>query len=347
MNIKKISLIWLFLIPFNSVYALDYRLDGWNFKLDADGMVGFLTPKNETAIFIDDWDVKVQASYNFNRTQRFGMVYSIDADCVEDDEYIHDAFALFEDKDYGRAEFGLTHSIARKMGLGLPDVGYLRINNKSVLHKKLNTNRVLISDTAATTGHEALRLNLATNSTEYGQYGISFSGLTDDYNYAVDMAVKFKQPDGKLKAAYSLALSYMNRPENYIENSFTPSVTADWRSQIAAGINLQYNSFVWGTSARLIYDYNPIGKTADGLVVGSGISYDLLQSSVSLTYLFSDTTLWNHHDKITGLKFDGGEYIHTTLASFRYKYSQNTSLFMSGGFTDTTPFFAVGLRTGF
>ena len=83
MNIKKISLIWLFLIPFNSVYALDYRLDGWNFKLDADGMVGFLTPKNETAIFIDDWDVKVQASYNFNRTQRFGMVYSIDADCVE------------------------------------------------------------------------------------------------------------------------------------------------------------------------------------------------------------------------------------------------------------------------
>ena len=334
----------LMIIP--NANALDYSIDNWHFKLDADGMVGFLEPKNDKTLFIDDWDVKATALYRFNNTQRIGAVYSIDADCVEDDEYIHDAFILFEDRDIGRAEFGLTHSIARKMGLGLPDVGYLRINNKSIFHKELKLNKVLISDTAATTGHEQLRLNLATTSTEYGQYGVSVSGLGDDYNFAVDFAIKLKQPTGKLKAAYSLALSYMNKPENYSENTYSPIVTADWRTQLALGINLQYNSFIWGTSARMIYDHNPIHKTADGFVAGTGISYDLLQSSISLNYLFSDTNVWNHHD-YNGQKINDGDYIHTVLASFRYKYTEQTGVFMSLGLTDTTPFFAVGLKSGF
>ena len=177
-----------------NAFALDYRADNWTFKLDADGMVGFLEPKTDKPIFINDWDVKAQIFYNFNNAQRFGAVYSIDADCVDDKEYIHDAFVLFEDRDYGRAEFGLTHSIARKMGLGLPDVGYLRINDKSILHKKLDIKRVLISDTTATTGHETLRLNLATRSTEYGQYGLSVSGGGDDYNYAIDGALIWINP---------------------------------------------------------------------------------------------------------------------------------------------------------
>jgi hypothetical protein len=344
MKSRYISLLALIIAP--NAYALDYSLDNWNFKLDADGMVGLLEPKDKKTMFIDDWDVKAQAFYNFNRTQRFGAVYSIDADCVEDDEYIHDAFILFEDRTVGRAELGLTHSIARKMGLGLPDVGYLRINNKSILHKELKLDKVLISDTTATTGHESLRLNLATKSTEYGQYGLSVSGLTDDYHYAIDWAVKIKQSTGKTKAAYSLALSYMDSPEDYSENNYSPSTTADWRAQMALGINLQYNSFIWGTSLRMIYDHNPTFKSADGLIAGSGISYDLLQSSVSLNYLFSDTKVWNHKD-YRGKKLDDGDYIHTVLASFRYKYTERTSLFMSAGLTDSTPFFAVGLKSGF
>lgn len=344
MKSRYISLLALIITP--NAYALDYSLDNWNFKLDADGMVGLLEPKDKKTMFIDDWDVKAQTFYNFNRTQRFGAVYSIDADCVEDDEYIHDAFILFEDRTVGRAELGLTHSIARKMGLGLPDVGYLRINNKSILHKELKLDKVLISDTTATTGHESLRLNLATKSTEYGQYGLSVSGLTDDYHYAIDWAVKIKQSAGKTKTAYSLALSYMDSPEDYSENNYSPSTTADWRTQMALGINLQYNSFIWGTSLRMIYDHNPTFKSADGLIAGSGISYDLLQSSVSLNYLFSDTKVWNHKD-YRGKKLDDGDYIHTVLASFRYKYTEKTSLFMSAGLTDSTPFFAVGLRSGF
>lgn len=346
MNITKISLI-ICLCTFSiNANALDYRKGNWNFKLDADGMVGFLEPKEEKPLFIDDWDVKGQIFYNLNRTQRFGAVYSIDADCVEDDEYIHDAFILFEDKDIGRAEIGLTHSIARKMGLGLPDVGYLRINDKSILHKKLDIKKVLISDTAATTGHETLRLNLATRATDYGQYGLSVSGGGDDYDYAIDGAFKIKNPRGKLKSAYYIAVSYIDKPENYEENSFSPRVTADWRGQIATGINLQYNSFIWGTSARVIYDRNPIAKTADGFIAGTGISYDLLQSSISLSYLFSDTNVWGHRDKNTHARLSG-DYIHTILTSFRYKYTEHTSIFMSGGFADSTPFFAVGVKTGF
>lgn len=343
---KTISSFILIFAYFTNANALNYSTDNWRFSLDADGMIGFLEPKDDKAKFIDDWDVKAQAFYRLNETQRFGAVYSIDADCVEDDEYIHDAFVLFEDRDLGRSELGFTHSIARKMGLGLPDVGYLRINNKSILHKELKLKKVLISDTAATTGHESVRLNLATTSTEYGQYGLSVSGLNDDYRYAIDFATKIKNSDGKLKRAYSLALSYMDKPEDYSENTYSPSTTADWRAQMALGINLQYNSFIWGTSLRMIYDHNPTFKSADGLIVGSGISYDLLQSSVSLTYLFSDTKVWNHND-YHGRKLDDGDYIHTVLASFRYKYTERTSLFMSTGLADATPFFAVGLKSGF
>ena len=346
MNLKKTSLLVYFAAISCNAYAIDYKTNNWDFRLNTDGMVGFLEPKNDKVIFINDWDVKTQIFYRFNNRQRFGAVYSIDADSVDDKNYIHDAFVLLEDKNYGRAEFGLTNSIARKMGLGLPDVGYLRINNKSILHKKLDLKRVLISDTAATTGHKMPRLNLATRATEYGQYGLSLSAGGDDYNYAIDGAVKFKQPNGKLKSAYSLVVSYMDKPENYSENSFSPNVTADWRGQIAAAVNLQYNSFIWAMSVRMIYDESPIIKTSDGFVAGTGLSYDLLQSSVSLSYLFSDTNVWSHHDKITNEKMTG-DYIHTLLASFRYKYTEYTSVFMSGGITDTTPFFAVGIKTGF
>lgn len=343
---KKISLIALLCLFSANAHAIDYSVDNWRFALDADGMVGFLETRHDNPLFINDWDVKTTITYRLNSAQRIGAVYSIDADAVSDDEYVHDAFVLFQDKDIGRMELGLTHSIARKMGLGLPDVGYLRLNNKSILHKKLNLNKVLISDTTATTGHESIRLNLATVSTDYGQYGISIAGGGDDYDYATDVAVKFKQPYGKLKAAYSIALSYMAKPHGYEENSYTPPVFADYRTQAALGLNLQYNSFVFGASTRLIYDENPIGKTADGLVAGTGVSYDFLQSSVSLNYLFSDTNLWTHHDKITGDEMPG-DYLNTVIASFRYKYTQHTSIFMSGGTAGTTAFFAVGLKSGF
>ena len=343
---KKISLIAICCIFGTNAYALDYTTDKWRLALDANGMVGFLENKDDSAIFINDWDVKASATYRLNSAQRIGAVYSIDADSVDDKNYVHDAFILFQDRDIGRAELGMTHSIARKMGLGLPDIGYLKLNNKSILYKKFDLNKVLISDTTATTGHESLRLNLATVSTDYGQYGLSIAGIGDDYDFAIDTAAKFKQPLGKLKAAYSIALSYMDKPHGYEENSFTAPVYADWRGQAALGLNLQYNSFVFGASARLIYDEKPVLKTSDGLVAGTGVSYDFLQSSVSLNYLYSNTNLWTHHDKNTGMELNGG-YMNTLIASFRYKYTEHTALFMSGGLAHTVPFISVGLKSGF
>jgi len=345
MKIKTIYFLIATLLCTTNALAADYKINNWIFKLNADGMIGFLQDKNDKSDFMNDWDIKGQIFYRFNNSQKFGAVYSIDADSVDDKEYVHDAFILFEDRTVGRIEFGLTHSVARKMGLGLPDVGYLRINDDSLLHKELDLKKVLISDTTATTGHKALHLNLATTSTSYGQYGISVSGLTDDYNYAIDMAVKVKQPSGKLKTAYSFGVSYMNKPENYFENSFTPNVTANWRGQIALGINMQYNSWIFGTSARMIYDHHPIYLASDGFVAGTGISYDLLQYSISLNYLYSDTTIWKHKQNITVHEYN--DYIHTLLASFRYKYSENAHLFISGGITSDTPFVAVGLKIGF
>ena len=343
---KRISFLVMCCLFGANAHAVDYSTDNWRFSLNADGMAGFLETKDDKPLGIYDWDVKTSATYKINNRYRIGAVYSIDADAVDSDEYVHDAFVLFQDRNIGRAEFGLTHSIARKMGLGLPDVGYLRINDKSILYKKLTLNKVLISDTTATTNHDALRLNLATISTDYGQYGISFAGPGGDFDYAVDTATKFKQPFGKLKAAYSVALSYMDKPHGFEENSYTAPVYADWRGQVALGLNLQYNSFVFGLSSRLIYDESPNTRASDGFVAGTGVSYDFLQSSISLNYLFSDTNLWNHNDKITGEQMSG-DYTHTGIASFRYKYTERTSIFMSAGTASTTPFFAVGIRSGF
>ena len=343
---KKISLIAICCLYSANASAIDYTTDSWKFTLNANGMLGFFETRDNKPSGINDWDARTSATYIINANQRIGAVYSIDEDTVESDGFATDAFILFQDKRFGRAEFGLTHSVARKMGLGLPDVGYMRLNDKSLLYKNLDLGKVLISDTTATTDHESLRLNLATTSTEYGQYGLSFAGPGGDFDFAIDTAAKFKQPLGKLKGALSIALSYMDKPDGYTDASYTPPVYADWRTQMALGLNLQYNSFIFGASTRLIYDENPIGRSSDGLVAGTGLSYDFLQSSVSLNYLFSDTNLWTHHDKNTGAEI-AGDYTNTIIASFRYKYTEHTAIFMSGGLAHTTPFFSVGVKSGF
>jgi hypothetical protein len=89
----------------------------------------------------------------------------------------------------------------------------------------------------------------------------------------------------------------------------------------------------------VIYDNNPIGEISDGFVVGTGVSYDLLRYSVSLTYMLSDTGVWQS---------DIDDFIdHMAIASFRYKYSENVDGWISGGITSQTPFVSVGLRLTF
>jgi len=343
MKLKIVYIIPLIVCAFSEAKALDYTINKFDLKLDLEGMAGALSSKKDTVLFINDWDAKGQILYKHNPENKFGLVYSIDSECVEEDKYIHDAFLLYENKNIGRAELGLTYSIVRKMGLGLPDVGYLRINDKSIIYKKINIDKPLIADTIATTGHDALRVNLASKSTTYGQYGVSVSGITDNYDYGLDIAYKYKQSSGKLKTAYSLGLSVMNKPNNYEENSFTPALTADWRNQISAGINLQYNSWIFGITSRLIYDKNPITTPTDGIVAGTGVSYDFLNSSLSLSYLLSDTSIWKHdnHNNNTNTR------TNTILTSFRYKYTNYLSMFVSGGIADVSPFISAGLKAEF
>ena len=90
---------------------------------------------------------------------------------------------------------------------------------------------------------------------------------------------------------------------------------------------------------RAIYDKNPIGAVSDGFVLGTGVSYDLLQYSVSLVYMMSDTGVWqNNVDDFID---------NTVVASFRYKYSENVDGWISGGATSKTPFISAGMRITF
>ena len=131
----------------------------------------------------------------------------------------------------------------------------------------------------------------------------------------------------------------MNRPDNFDNEIYTPGVTADWRAQLSLAMNLQYNSWIFGVSGRAIYDKNPIGAVSDGFVLGTGVSYDLFQYSVSLIYMLSDTGVWQN---------DVDDFIdNTVVASFRYKYSENVDGWISGGTTSKTPFISAGMRITF
>lgn len=336
--ISSILVLGVFLLP-SVASAYQYNSGRFAFKLNGYGTIGILEPKDIKSDFVGDWRVRGQMNYAIAAGQTLGAVYAIDAASVDEDKYIRESFGFWESRDFGRVEFGLTDSVARKLGVGLPDVGGLRVNDKPLFYKKIRPEGAVISDTTLTTGRSALRLNLVSLPTNFAQYGISVAGLTDDYDYAIDAGVKIRRPQGKIKTAYALGASFMDKPNGYSTDAYTPVVNADWRAQISAGMNLQYNSWIWGLSARLIYDQNPIGPISDGLAVGTGISYDLLNYSVSLSYIFSDTGVWNRDVK---------DYMdNTVIASFRYKYSENVDGWTSLGFTSDTPFISAGIRLTF
>lgn len=309
------------------------------FKLNGYGTGGIIEPDFGKPDFIGDWRVRAQLDYNIADGQTLGAVYAIDAAAIDEDKFMREAFAFWQDRALGRVEVGFTDSVARKLGVGLPDVGGLRVNDKPLFYKKITPDGPVISDTTLTTGRSALRTNLVSMPRGAAQYGLSVAGLTDDYDYAVDAALKIRRPSGKVKTAYAFAASFMDHPDNYRTDAYTPRVTADWRAQVSGGVNVQYNSWIWGLTARVIYDQDPVGPVSDGLAVGTGVSYDILNYSVSLTYIFSDTGIWNRDVK---------DYMdHTVIGSFRYKYSENVDGWMSLGMTTETPFLSVGLRLTF
>lgn len=335
---SKLFLLFIISVP-NVAQAWQFDYDRFSFKLNGYGTIGVLEPKGIKPDFVGDWRLRNQINYAIASGQMLGLVYAIDAASVDEEKYIREAFGFFESSKFGRIEFGLTDSIARKLGVGLPDVGGLRVNDKPLFYKKIRPEGPVISDTTLTTGRSALRLNIVSLPTNFMQYGISFAGLTDNYDYAIDAGLKIRQPDGKVKTAFAFGASFMDKPNDYRTDAYTPVVNADWRAQVSAGMNVQYNSWMWGLTTRLIYDENPIGPVSDGLAVGTGVSYDLLNYSISLSYIFSDTGIWNRDVK---------DYIdNTIIGSFRYKYSENVDGWTSLGFTNDSPFISAGIRISF
>lgn len=319
--------------------AIEYSAGKFDFKLTGYGTSGIIQPDFETPVFIGDWRVRGQIDFNATDRHTIGAIYAIDAAATDDGKAFREAFGFYQIKNIGRIEVGFTDSIARKLGVGLPDVGGLRINDRPIFHKKIVPDGPVISDTTLTTGRGALRVNIATTQIDGAQYGLSLAGITDDYDFAVDGGLKIRKSSGKVKRAFSIGASFMDNPHGFSTDVYAPPVTADSRTQLTAGMNIQYNSWIWGTTARLIYDDNPIGPISDGIVAGTGFSYDLLQYSVSLTYMFSDTGIWNNNvDDFMD---------HMLIGSFRYKYSQNVDGWISLGITSKTPFISAGMRLTF
>ncbi len=336
---KICGAVLLLLVSGAGAHAFGYDVGNFKFKLNGYGTGGMIQPKLQTPVFIGDWRVRAQLDYVPNDVYKLGLVYSIDAAATDDGRAMREAFGFYELRDKGRIEFGFTDSIARKLGVGLPDVGGLRINDRPIFHKKIVPDGPVISDTTLTTGRKGLRMNIVNVPKSGAQYGVSIAGITDDYDFTIDAGLKIRRPYGKLKTAWSFGASFMDRPHGFSTDVYAPAVTADWRAQFTAGMNVQYNSWIWGTTARVIYDDNPIGVASDGFVAGTGVSYDLMKYSVSLTYMFSDTGIWNR-----GIK----DFMdHMLIGSFRYKYSENVDGWISLGVTSEKPFVSAGMRLTF
>jgi hypothetical protein len=338
------SLRFLFLIPYSLLLipfaagAFEYNHGGFGLKLNGYGTVGMIEPDFETPVFIGDWRVRAQFNYAVGAEQTIGAAYAMDELALYQDKWQRDAFLFFEDAGLGRIEVGFTDSIATKLGVGLPDVGGLRMNDNPLFYKKVELSGAVISNTTLTSGRYDPRANIVSAPTAPLQYGASVAGLSADYGYAVDLGLKYRRPDGKTKTAFSLGASFMDSPENFQTDIFTPKVTADWRAQMSMGMNLQYNSWIWGLSGRVIYDQTPISAPSDGLVAGTGVSYDLLKYSLSASYLFSDTGIWDKSKD---------HMAHTGILSFRYKYSENVDGWISAGASAGTPFISAGMRAKF
>ena len=320
---------------------IEYKNGGFKARVSGYGNLGLIEPNfalnNATALA--DWSVRGQMTYDFNETHKIGFVYSINDHGVDEKHYAHDLFALWQVKDYGRVEIGITESVAEKLGLGLPDVGGLRINEHPLFYKEIKPHEPVITDTTLANCDTSLRANIVSSQHNGVQYGLSVAGLSDGYKYAIDGGIKIRRPNGKTKTAYSFGASFTASPDDMDQMAYAPHVTADWRAQMSAAVNVQYNSWIFGVNSRVIYDKDPVGEVSDGFAIGTGVSYDLLKYSVSLSYMLSDTGVWQS---------DVDDYVdHTLLSSFRYKYSENVDGWISIGTTTRTPFVSAGLRLTF
>lgn len=318
--------------------AFSWRHDGAELKLSGYGSAGMMDADDRKPDFLGDWRIRGEGNYDAGGS-RMGLVYAIDAQTIDSDEYIDDLFMFWQSRDYGRVELGMTESAAGKLGLGLPDVGAMRVNDNPLFYKKINPGGPVISDGIIDSGDQSLRLNMVTNPVSGAQYGLSVATFAKGFDYALDAGAKFRRPAGKTKTAFSVAASFIDNPDDFSAEPYAPNLTAAWRAQGAVGMNVQYNSWMFGVNGRAIYDHDALSPASDGLSAGAGVSYDILNYSLSLSYILSSVGIW--HDGDTRYTDN------TVIGSFRYKYSANVDGWTSIGVSSKTPFVAAGLRLTF
>jgi len=341
MKLKFIAYALLLMPLFfmGTAHAYDVTTGRYSWKFTGYGTVGTMLVGQDT-FFPIDWRARGQMNYAAAAGRTLGAVYAIDQLAIETRHVQREALLFLEDEKMGRMEIGLTDSIATKLGVGLPDVGGLRLNDYSNLYRYANGGNPLISNTTVGGTRYALRATMASVPTKAMQYGLSFAPKNSYFNSQTDFGLKIREPDGKTKTSFAFGASYTDRPHNMAAEIYAPRATANWRAQASAGFNLQYNSLIWGTSARMIYDQNPIGARSDGVSAGTGVSYDFLSYTGSISYIFSDIGIWGNQSYRT----------HTAIASVRYKYGEYFDIWMSAGMVSgarTDPFAAAGFRATF
>ena len=337
-------------------HAYEYNHGGYGFKLNGEGMLGGAAVLDKDLRAISDFRIRAQGNYAVTNGITVGAVYAIDQLSLDHDKWARDAF-LFTESPWGRVEAGFTDSIAAKMGVALPDVGGLRINDYPIIYNFANPGVPVISNPTISDARYNFRVNIASVPTNPLQFGASFAPGTRNFNSASDISVKYRQPNGKTKTSLVLGASFIDSPENMQADFYAPNVTADFRAQVATGLNVQYNSWIWGLNARAIYDQDAISTPSDGLRLGTGVSYDLLSYTASASYIFSDIGIWDHHDSRPGLRrgdkppTPDSRIAHTGVLSLRYKINENFDVWASWGLTasavETNPFVALGLRGKF
>lgn len=341
---KRISIIAavLGLTAVIPAHAWEYTRGRTAVKVTGSGTLGALVARdaNHDVANAADFDIAAQLNYAVKRGWSSGVRLTSDYLAVDTKHYVKDAFAFLESP-LGRIEIGQTDSIATKLGIGLPDVGGLRLNDYTILYDDIRPSGAIISNPTINGTRYNFRVNMVTVPTRPWQYGLSLSPYAATYKYAADFAAKYRHPHGKTKVAVSLGASFIDAPDRMAADVYAPRVTADWRAQVSGGISVQYNSWNMAVSARGIYDRNPVGVASDGLSAGTAVSYDILKFTASASYIISYTGLWQDTPN---------DINHAAVLSGRYKMNEWLDFWISGGAVGTDhyhPFISGGLRGHF
>ena len=343
-----LSLYHLITLPVEATWT--YARGRNTLRVTGEGTIGALNDSNAFARYM----LRAQGFRTLENGWNIGVVYGIDEFTVEQGFFAKDAFAYVE-TEYGRAEFGWTEAISTKMGLTLPDVGQTRLNNAPFF---LPENFVGQTNPRVFGNQFAWRANFATLPTNPIQVGVGRTFWNQGqagFNNSTDVALRWRKPEGRYKGSISAGFSYVERPHDFIADAHMPPVFADARYQGTLAGNLQWGSFLWAITGKVIVDDNPIGFRSDGLQVGTGLQYEFLSYAFSANYIYSNVGVFGTRvrEEAGGAFTDAGWMnSHTAMASARHRIDAFFSVWASGGvlFTDTIgnhPFVSAGVTARF